>query len=67
MPPQDLAPFLFSAFLVASVAFVLIFRGPLGRAITRRIEGAASVNGSSSTASILPVGRSMARAGAWLG
>ncbi len=39
MPPQDLAPFLIAAFLVASVAFVLIFRGPLGRAIARRIEG----------------------------
>ena len=44
MPPEDLAPFLFSAFLVASVAFVLIFRGPLGRAISRRIEGAPAAD-----------------------
>ena len=39
MPPQDLAPFLMVALLLVSAAAVLIFRGPLGKAIGRRIEG----------------------------
>jgi hypothetical protein len=44
MPPQDLAPFLMLALLVVSAAAVLIFRGPLGKAIGRRIEGSSAAD-----------------------
>ncbi len=39
MPPGDVAPVLITMLLTVGVAGVLIFRGPLGRAIARRIEG----------------------------
>ena len=44
MPPGDLAPFLMTALLVVSAASVLIFRGPLGTAIGRRIEGSSAAD-----------------------
>lgn len=39
MPPGDIAPVLMGIVFMASAAAVLIFRGPVGRAIARRIEG----------------------------
>jgi hypothetical protein len=41
MPPGDVAPVLITMLLTvtAGIAAVLIFRGPVGRAIARRIEG----------------------------
>lgn len=41
MPPGDFAPVLVTAILAMVTGAVLIFRGPLGRAIARRIEGTA--------------------------
>ncbi len=39
MPPGDVAPVFIVALLALVTGAVLIFRGPLGRAIARRIEG----------------------------
>lgn len=39
MPPGDLAPVIASSVFFISVALVLILRGPVGRALGRRIEG----------------------------
>jgi hypothetical protein len=39
MPPGDVAPVLVTSLLAMVTGAVLIFRGPLGRAIARRIEG----------------------------
>jgi hypothetical protein len=39
MPPDDLAPVLIVSLLTVVSGAVLIFRGPLGRAIARRLEG----------------------------
>jgi Tfp pilus assembly protein PilO len=41
MPPGDVAPVLVTSILFFSLAAVLILRGPLGRALARRIEGGA--------------------------
>jgi hypothetical protein len=39
-----MAPVFMMAFLVVGVASVLIFRGPIGRAIGRRIEGTSAAD-----------------------
>ncbi len=41
MNPNDVAPLLVAVVLFLTVGAVLIFRGPLGKAIARRIEGTA--------------------------
>ena len=41
MNPNDVAPMVMSAVLFVSVAVVMIFRGPIGKAIARRLEGKA--------------------------
>jgi hypothetical protein len=41
MPPGDVAPLLVVTMLAMVTGAVLIFRGPLGRAIARRIEGSS--------------------------
>ena len=40
MPPGDIAPVVVMSILVVCAAAVMILRGPLGRAIARRLEGA---------------------------
>jgi hypothetical protein len=40
MPPDDVAPVLIVALLIVASAAVLILRGPLGKALARRLEGA---------------------------
>lgn len=47
MPPADLAPMIASSVFFIAVATVLILRGPLGRALARRIEGGAAGAGDS--------------------
>ena len=42
MNPYDVAPLVISVVLFVSTAAVFIFRGPIGKAIARRIEGNAS-------------------------
>jgi len=42
MPPGDLAPVIATSIFFISFASVLILRGPLGRALARRIEGTAA-------------------------
>ncbi len=39
MPPGDLAPVIAMSVFTISVALVFILRGPLGKALARRIEG----------------------------
>lgn len=39
MPPGDMAPVIATSVFFIAFASVLILRGPLGRAIARRIEG----------------------------
>ena len=39
MPPGDVAPVVIVALLIVAAAAVLILRGPLGRALARRLEG----------------------------
>lgn len=51
MPPGDVAPVLVVTLLIVSIAAVLILRGPLGRALARRLEGTAS-QGESPSAGI---------------
>ncbi len=41
MPSDVLAPFLITMSVVTGAAIVLILRGPVGRALGRRIEGIA--------------------------
>lgn len=41
MPPGDVAPVLIVALLIVASAAVLILRGPLGKALARRLEGTA--------------------------
>ncbi len=41
MPPGDVAPVFIIALMIVSAAAVLILRGPLGKAIARRLEGTA--------------------------
>lgn len=43
-------PFLVLILLIVSVAAVLILRGPLGRALARRVEGSAGRDEASSAA-----------------
>lgn len=40
MDPNDVAPVIISLVFLVSFALVLILRGPLGKALARRIEGA---------------------------
>jgi hypothetical protein len=40
IPGADIAPILITTVLTAAVAGLIILRGPLGRALARRIEGA---------------------------
>ncbi len=42
MPPGDVAPVLIIALMIVSAAAVLILRGPLGKAIARRLEGTSA-------------------------
>ncbi len=51
MPPGDVAPVLIVALLIVAAAAVLILRGPLGRALARRLEGTAG-QGEATTAGI---------------
>ena len=44
MPPEAAAAAMVVSLLIVSTAAVLIFRGPLGRAISRRIEGAPAAD-----------------------
>ena len=39
MPPGDVAPVLITSLIIVASAAVLILRGPLGRALARRLEG----------------------------
>jgi hypothetical protein len=39
IPGPDVAPILITTVLTAAVAGILILRGPLGRALARRVEG----------------------------
>ncbi len=39
MPPGDIAPVILVSLLALVTGAVLIFRGPVGRAMARRIEG----------------------------
>ena len=39
MPPGDVAPVLITSLIIVAAAAVLILRGPLGRALARRLEG----------------------------
>ena len=41
IPAADVAPVLISVVLTAGLAVVLVLRGPVGRALARRIEGGA--------------------------
>ena len=41
MPPGDVAPVLIMGIAILAAAAVLIMRGPLGRALARRLEGNA--------------------------
>ncbi len=41
MPPGDMAPVIATSIFFLSVATVVILRGPLGKALARRIEGAS--------------------------
>ncbi len=41
MNPDDVAPLFISVVLFISTAAVFIFRGPIGKALARRIEGNA--------------------------
>jgi len=42
MNPNDVAPALVGSIFFLATAAVLIFRGPLGKALARRIEGPAA-------------------------
>lgn len=42
MPPGDVAPVLMGIVFMVSAAAVFILRGPVGRALARRIEGGKS-------------------------
>lgn len=44
MPPGDVAPVLVVSLLALVTGAVLIFRGPLGKAIARRIEGGTAAS-----------------------
>ena len=41
MNPNDVAPMVMAVVLFVSVAGVVIFRGPIGKSIARRLEGNA--------------------------
>lgn len=42
MPPGDVAPVILVTVLSFVIGAVMIFRGPVGRALARRIEGSAA-------------------------
>jgi hypothetical protein len=42
MSPEEAAAFTLGVLFIASTAAVLIFRGPIGKAIARRLEGKAA-------------------------
>jgi len=44
MNPNDVAPALVGSIFFLATAAVLIFRGPLGKALARRIEGPAAAS-----------------------
>ena len=41
MPPGDVAPVILVGLTIIALALVLILRGPLGKALARRLEGSA--------------------------
>ena len=41
MPPGDVAPVFITTMIIVAAAAVLILRGPLGKALARRLEGSA--------------------------
>jgi hypothetical protein len=41
MPPGDIAPVFIVTLAIIAAAAVMIFRGPLGKALARRLEGSA--------------------------
>lgn len=41
MPPGDVAPVILMGMGIIAVAVILILRGPLGKALARRLEGSA--------------------------
>ncbi len=43
MPPGDIAPVIAMTMVSLSVAIVLVLRGPLGKALARRLEGPAAL------------------------
>ena len=43
MPPDVFAPFMLTMTLILGAGVVLILRGPVGRALARRIEGQSGV------------------------
>lgn len=45
MPPDIFAPFLLTMTLIFGAGVVLILRGPVGRALARRIEGQSGAAG----------------------
>jgi hypothetical protein len=44
MNPNDVAPMMMAVVLFLSVGAVIVLRGPLGKALARRIEGKAAVD-----------------------
>lgn len=52
MESGDLAPVIVSGVFFISMAMVLIFRGPLGRALARRIEGSAGQSDPAAVAEV---------------
>jgi hypothetical protein len=52
MPPGDIAPALVSSVFFLSAAAFFILRGPLGKALARRIEGAGALRDSTAGAGV---------------
>ncbi len=44
MPPGDLGPVLIVALAIVAAAAMMILRGPLGKALARRLEGTSGPN-----------------------
>jgi Tfp pilus assembly protein PilO len=49
MPPEVFAPFMLTMTLIFGAGVVLILRGPVGRALARRIEGQSGAAGELAT------------------
>lgn len=49
MPPGDVAPVFITSLIIVAAAAVLILRGPLGKALARRLEGTAGREESAAT------------------